>query len=224
MGPMSVEFTPARRISVAADRLPGWVERFGSRHGTLTSTILPPEIFLHAADGAHARLINCWAPMESTIGLDEAVAHLVMPRRLAVLLVRKGASAVGIAVGDELVVHRTSRHYVQSRTKAGGWSQQRYARRRANQARSAYQQTSDDAVEVLLPELTGCEGLIVGGDKTAVNEVLADLRLARLARLPRPVPLIPAPDARLSVLAETIKQARAVQIDLDATAVGDERS
>ncbi|MCB0883831.1 MAG: hypothetical protein KDB34_03595 [Propionibacteriaceae bacterium] len=218
---MSMDFPTARRVSVATGRLPGWIERFESRHGTVTSTILPGAIFLQAADGARARLINRWEPLDPATSLPDALAQLVRPRRVAVLLVRKAASAVGVADGDELIVHRTSRHYVQSRTKAGGWSQQRYARRRANQTRFAYQQAADDAAEVLLPRLDGCEALITGGDKTAVADVLADPRLSGLARLPHGVPLLAVPDARLNVLAEAVRQARSIPIDLDATAIAD---
>lgn len=216
---MSFEFTIARHVSVAADRLPGWVKRFGLRHGAVSSTILPDAIFLEAANGARARLTNYWEPVDAK-ELDEALRQLIRPRRLALLLVRKAASAVGIAEGDELVVHRVARHYVQSRAKPGGWSQQRYARRRANQARSAYQHAADDAAELLVSEAASCDALITGGDRTAVDEVLADPRLTRLGQLPRPVPLLPAPDARLRVLAEAVRQARAVPIALDAVAAG----
>ena len=53
---------------------------------------------------------------------------------LAVVLVRRGGYAVGVASGDRLTAHKVGTRYVQSRTAAGGWSQQRFARRRANQA------------------------------------------------------------------------------------------
>jgi len=41
---------------------------------------------------------------------------------------------IGVASGDRLTAHKVGTRYVQSRTAAGGWSQQRFARRRTNQA------------------------------------------------------------------------------------------
>lgn len=216
---MTSEFEVARRTSVPADRLPGWVERFATRHGELATKVEPDGLLLRATDGALARLSNPWEPLPAGSDLDAAVEHLVRPRVFAVLLVRKGADAVGVADGDRLLAHRVSRHYVQSRTKAGGWSQQRFARRRENQARSAYQQAADDAFEVIVPHLKQLTALVTGGDKQGLGEVLADPRLAGLSALPRRHPVLPVPDARLSVLSDAVRAARSIPIDLDARAV-----
>ena len=43
--------------------------------------------------------------------------------------------------------------YVQGRTKAGGWSQQRFARRRANQAHALWNDAADVAARILLAHL-----------------------------------------------------------------------
>lgn len=209
----------AHRTQVNGERLAGWVSRFEARHGPLVVTVTADAVCLHAADGANARLINLWQPFPADIGLTAGLAWLTQPRQFAIMLVRKGASAVGVAFGDELVVHRVRRHYVQSRTKAGGWSQQRYARRRENQARSAYRKTADDAFEVLAPRCDELSFLVTGGDRAGIAEVLADQRLAPLAALAQHDRLGAIPDARLSVLAEVARQARAVPIELDAQAV-----
>ncbi len=221
---MALEFIVARSVLVAPQRLAGWVDRFAGRHGDLQQQTSPDSLLLTAANGAYARLASRWAPLPAEIDLPTALDHLVQPPTFGLLLVRKGASAVAVANGTELVAHRVSRHYVQSRTKAGGWSQQRYARRRANQARSAYQDAADGALEVLTDHLPRLDGLVIGGDRVGINEVLADPRLAPIAALPRPVPLLPAPDARLTVLAEAAVTACSIPIDLDAVAVGDDAS
>ena len=164
-----MSFKVAHRTSVPADRLPGWVERFTTRHGQLVVQYLPDALLLRAADGALARLINLWEPLPADVAdLATAIQHLTAPRTFGLLLVRKGADAVGIAEGDQLVAHRISRHYVQARTKAGGWSQQRYARRRQNQARSAYRQAAEDAFGVVLPHLPGLAALISAADAALV--------------------------------------------------------
>jgi hypothetical protein len=91
-----------------------------------------------------------------------------------------------------------SRH-VQGRTAAGGWSQQRFARRRAGQAAVAWAAAADDAARVLLGQ--DLQALVAGGDRAAVEEVLADPRLASLRAL-RTGRLLAVPDPRLRVLQE----------------------
>lgn len=216
---MTPDFEVARTVITSADRLPDWVARFAVRHGDLVCRVEPEAVVLSATDGATARLLNRWGPLATDSPLPAVIEHLNRPRVIALLLVRKGADAVGVAEGDHLLAHRVSRHYVQSRTKAGGWSQQRYARRRENQARSAYQHASDDAFEVLVPHLGEVTCLVTGGDRTGLREVLADPRLAGLAALPQRHPVLAVPDARLTVLQEAVTTARSIQIELDATAI-----
>jgi hypothetical protein len=80
---------------------------------------------------------------------------------------------------------KVGRRHVQGRAKAGGWSQQRFARRRENQARDAYAAAADAAARLMLPVLDTLDGLVTGGDRRAVAEILRDSRLRPLAELPR---------------------------------------
>ena len=66
-----------------------------------------------------------------------------------VLLVRKGGFAVARLERDRLVESKVGQRHVQGRTKAGGQSQQRFARRRDNQARQAYEAAADHAARIL---------------------------------------------------------------------------
>jgi len=100
------------------------------------------------------------------------------------------------------------RRHVQGRTKAGGQSQQRFARRRDNQARQAYGAAADHAARILAGRL---EALGAGGDHAAVDAVLSDPRLHRPAA--RVVdPWLPVPDPKRAVLDGAILDARAVRI------------
>ena len=65
------------------------------------------------------------------------------------LLVRKGGFAVARLAATRLVEHKIGQRHVQGRTKAGGQSQQRFARRRDNQARQAYEAAADHAARIL---------------------------------------------------------------------------
>jgi hypothetical protein len=84
-------------------------------------------------------------------------------------------------VGDEVRVRKVGRRHVQGRTKAGGWSQQRYARRRDNQARKAFEAATEHAVRLLVAEHGGVDALVTGGDRAAVDAVLEDPRLRDVA-------------------------------------------
>ena len=133
------------------------------------------------------------------------------PRRIGLLLARKGAVAVGVAAGTKLVVSKVDTHYVQGRTAAGGWSQQRFARRRDNQAKAAAADGAGIAARLLLPEVRTLEALVTGGDHTAVDTILAAAPLRPLAAL-RSDRFLDVPEPRRTVLEEAITQARAVRI------------
>ncbi len=130
---------------------------------------------------------------------------------LGLVLLRRGGYAVGLARGAALTEHKTGTRYVQSRTAAGGWSQQRFARRRGNQADELARAVAEHALRILPPGIPA--GLVVGGDRALVAQVLADDRLAHLARLPRRE-LYDLPDPRLAVLREALERARSVRVTL----------
>jgi hypothetical protein len=195
----------AREISVAAARLPRWLTGFAERHGTTATASTSERVELTGADGARAWLEVPFPPL-----VGELVEHVARERRIAVLLVRRGGHAVGVFDGDRLLASKVGGSYVQGTTKAGGWSQQRYARRRANQADAAFAAAADAAVRVIADERL--DALVAGGDRPAVRAVLGD---PRLASLPEPSPpWLQVKDPKLRVLAATPEQFQAVRIRL----------
>lgn len=205
-----------RRVSVPAARLARWLDGFVSRHGETSADADTTEVRLVGADGARAWLAVPFPPL--LIDDDDPraalVRHATRSRTIGVLLVRRRGHAVGVFVGAELVASKVDSSYVQGTTRAGGWSQQRYARRRANQAQAAFADAADTCARVLLPRAAELDALICGGDRTAVDAVLADPRLAPLAALRQP-PFLAGPDPRLRVLQATPDQFRAVAVTLD---------
>ncbi|MEV1159962.1 acVLRF1 family peptidyl-tRNA hydrolase [Micromonospora chokoriensis] len=201
-----------RWVEVDPARVGRWVEGFADRHGTHTTTVREYGLLLTADDGATAEL---YAPPGAPTGDDVAgfVAAAVAPRRIGLLLARKGAVAVGVADGVDLVVSKVDSRYVQGRTAAGGWSQQRFARRRDNQAKAAMGDAADLAVRLLLPEVARLTAVVCGGDRRAVDTVLADRRLAPLVPL-RAERLLDVPEPRHAVLVAAVTAARAVHIRL----------
>ncbi|MET8199420.1 acVLRF1 family peptidyl-tRNA hydrolase [Micromonospora taraxaci] len=201
-----------RWVEVDPARVGRWVEGFADRHGPHTTRVREYGLLLTADDGATAEL---YAPPGAPAGEDVAgfVAAAVASRRIGLLLARKGAVAVGVADGVDLVVSKVDTRYVQGRTAAGGWSQHRFARRRDNQAKAAMGDAADLAVRLLLPEVTRLTAVVCGGDRRAVDTVLADRRLAPLVPL-RTERLLDVPEPRHAVLVAAVTAARAVHIRL----------
>jgi hypothetical protein len=199
-----------RWVDVDPVRLVRWIDGFASRHGEFTAAAVPSGVVLTAADGASADL---QAPpgARATNDLDSFVAEATGPRRLGLLLARKGAVAVGVFDGPDLVVSKVDRHYVQGRTAAGGWSQQRFARRRDNQAKAAASDGADIVQRLLLPEVRALTAVVAGGDRSAVDAILAEKALAPVAAL-RADRLLDVPEPRHAVLLTAIAQARAVLV------------
>ncbi len=205
-----------RLIEVDAARLARWVDGFGERHGQVEVSATPDGVRLAAADGAVAVLQPPFddgdpAPDGEDL-VDGVVRRTAADRHAALLLVRRGGWAVGVADGATLTGHKVGTRYVQGRTAAGGWSQQRFARRRAGQAAGLVGAAVDGAHALWAGERV--RALVVGGDRRLVEEVLEDPRLASVARLPRS-PLLDVRDPRLDVLKDAVRRSRCVRISLD---------
>ena len=137
--------------------------------------VRPPFGLPHEHDYDTVRL----APLLETLADD----HIV-----AALLVRLGGYAVGVFVGERLVASKVGSRFVKNRHKKGGSSSNRFRRRRDEQARALIEEAAEVAVRVLEPWRDRVEFVALGGDRTAIREVLAASRqLGWLAkrRLPR---------------------------------------
>jgi hypothetical protein len=199
-----------RWVEVDPDRLPRWLAGFAARHGDYEVGAAPDGLRLVAADGSTA---DCLAPPGAapTGTLDAFLTEAVQPRRIGLLLARRGGVAVGIALGEALEVSKVDSRYVQGRTAAGGWSQQRFARRRENQARAAAADAADVAARLLVPAAGRLRALVTGGDRRAVDAILADPRLVPMAAL-RVERFLAVAEPRLATLSAAVRQARAVRI------------
>ena len=199
-----------RWVDVAPERLARWIDGFGARHGSVAHTVTDGVLRLRAVDLAEAEILP---PPGARLAddLEGFVAIAVAPRRIGLVLARKSAYAVGIAAGADLVASKVGSSYVQSRTAAGGWSQQRFARRRANQAKAAAGDASDTVARLLLPEAGSLAAVVAGGDRRTVDSILADRRLEPVTSLVDQR-FLDVPEPRLAVLREAVAAARAVRI------------
>lgn len=198
-------------VLIPADRLARWVDNFRSRHGETALGVLGGALVGQAADGSTFRARLPFAvPYDGVPDVKGLVAAVTSPAKWGVLLVRKGGFAVARLQGSEVVDSKVGQRHVQGRTKAGGQSQQRFARRRDNQARQAFEAAADHAVRIL----SAVPIVVVGGDRGAVEEVLADQRLAGLHVVS---PWLPVPDPRRAVLTNAIADAQAITIEVTNT-------
>jgi peptide subunit release factor 1 (eRF1) len=199
-----------RWVDVPPARLARWIDNFRTRHGEVASTVDDGVLLLRAVDGSEAECHP--APgARTTSDLDAFVEAAAEPRRIGLVLARKAAVAVGVADGDELVTHKVDTAYVQSRTAAGGWSQQRFARRRVNQAKAAAGDASDLVLRLIVPEASRLTAVVTGGDRKTVESIMADPRLAKLTPLVADR-LLNVAEPRLVVLQEAVEAARSVRI------------
>lgn len=138
-----------------------------------------------------------------------------LPVPLVAVLIRRGGYAVAVVdAAGRLAAHKIGTRYVQSRTAAGGWSQQRFARRRANQADALVGGVQDHLDRILRESGVTPVALVTGGDRQLVAEVLADPRRGGLADLvSRAYGSIS--DPRRAVLDDVIRRARAYEIVID---------
>lgn len=174
-----------RVVEVAPDRLDGWLERFAANN---------PD--------------SPGSPPQQRIVAREDFAH----DPLGVLLVRRGGYAVGLARGAAFTDSKVGKRHVQSRTAAGGWSQQRFARRRGNQADELVRAVAEHTLRILPHGIPAA--LVVGGDRALVRAVLDDPRLAHLDALPRRE-LYDLPDPRRAVLEDALRRGRAVRVTIE---------
>lgn len=193
-----------RTLELAPGRFHRWWERFHTDHPDVEAHGYERGVELRSSDGSIARF-DAWYPVVEGADLPTQVTRA--PETIGLILIRRGGYTIGLAHAGELTAHKSGTRYVQSRTAAGGWSQQRFARRRANQAQGLVAVASGHAARILAPLAAARDGgLAVGGDALLVEQVLTDARLAPLTTLPRRA-FPDIPDPRFKALQEVLRRA-----------------
>jgi len=123
-----------------------------------------------------------------SVQLEPLLDALAADHVVAALLVRLGGYSVGVFEGERLVASKVGSRFVKGRHKKGGSSSGRFRRRREEQARALIDEAAEVAVRVLEPWSERVEFTALGGDRAAIDRVLATSpELGRLAEkaLPR---------------------------------------
>ncbi|MDQ2983974.1 MAG: hypothetical protein M3R70_08650 [Actinomycetota bacterium] len=108
-----------------------------------------------------------------TVELAPLLEALATDHVVAVLLVRLGGYAVGVFEGEKLVASKVGSRFVKGRHKKGGSSANRFRRRREEQAHALIEEAAEVAVRVLEPWHDRVDFVALGGDRSAVGDVLA---------------------------------------------------
>ncbi len=196
-------------VLVPRARIRPWLANFEERHGTTALSVVGGSLHGEADDGSRFDAVPPFdrSVLEATSEALELTAQ--PPVDWGILLVRKGGFAIARLEGDTIVDSKVGQRHVQGRTKAGGQSQQRFARRRDNQARAAYEAAADHAARIV----PAVPLLVVGGDHAAVTAVLEDPRLRGSAAKVSGA-FLTVPDPRRGVLERAIRDACSVRIDV----------
>jgi hypothetical protein len=193
------------RYELPPARLERWLDRWAAQHENVAWTSVGErDVAFVGADGERVVCEPPFPPLDEAVrgdrpGYDPGplLDHVRQERTVGVLLVRLGGHAAGVFEGERLVDSKVGSRLVHGRHRKGGSSSGRFARRREGQARAALEQAADVAARVLLGR--DIDAVVLGGDRRALDTVLADPRLAPL----RPLAVgrvHDVPDPRLAVL------------------------
>lgn len=202
-----------RTVLIAPQRLAGWLQRFAASHGAVTIIAGVEFLDLRAADGTTAHCQVPFPPLrfDPQDPWGALIGHAERDRKFGVLLIRRGGYAAGVFEAGRLTASKVGSRYVQGRTAAGGTSQQRFARRRDNQAAELVGSAVEVALRIIAPEAGTLAALVTGGDRPMIASALADRRLARLANLPQ-APFLTVADPRQKVLLQAGVSACAIRV------------
>ncbi|MFJ5957178.1 acVLRF1 family peptidyl-tRNA hydrolase [Paenarthrobacter sp. NPDC092416] len=215
--------TPSRAALVPAARLSGWVDRFTASHGALVEEddddgamllrAADGAMLLRAADGATALLRAPWPvdgrPGRGATDIERLASLATQERGLGLLLVRRGGFAIAVASGTKVLESKSGNRYVQSRTSAGGQSQQRFARRRSSQADSLVDSAAEHAARIFSGHRV--EYIVPGGDKALVEQVLGRPSMRGMAGRTQ-LAFLDVQDPKTAVLAKAAGDACSIRI------------
>jgi hypothetical protein len=213
-----------KTVEVTADRIGGWYARFTLRHDIVRVVELGTESFVvEAADGATATASIPFPPLQLNepprdleTAVDLVLEHLRRPRLVGLVLVRLGGHSIGVARRGQVLVSATDQLPVHGRNKAGGWSQQRFARRRVGQARVAVQHAAADVRRVLVPRVGELSAVVLGGtvlfnDGRELAALRAEPGLTEVFALAGPR-ILDVPEPRRAVLDEAARRVFGLEI------------
>lgn len=210
-------------VDVPFGRLAGWLRGFVTRNGEITSVDYTPHtITATTSRGGSAQITGAWDPVAvANPGPGHTIEDIVTacspPHHAAVVLVRRGGFSLGSVHIDgaalDVQASKTGSTYVQGRTAAGGQSQQRFARRRANQADKLVK-SAQTAAQRVFDGISGPDILITGGDRPLIEDLLGRATMSWARSIERLVH-VPVPTPKRRILDDAVTTATSLRIQVD---------
>ncbi|MFC2070111.1 acVLRF1 family peptidyl-tRNA hydrolase [Chloroflexota bacterium] len=125
--------------------------------------------------------------------------------KIGIVLVHLGSYAVGFCRGEKLVSSKVGTGLVHGRHKKGGSSQQRFQRRRQNQADEFLKRVCEHVIEHLSPHEKDLEYIVYGGPRQTVLKLKKRCRFLQSLE-ERELSLIEVPTIRQPVLEKAVSR------------------
>ncbi|MCD6453585.1 MAG: hypothetical protein J7K77_04805 [Dehalococcoidales bacterium] len=106
-----------------------------------------------------------------THGYDtQPVCHQLQSNlRIALVLIRLGAYAIGISEGEKLITSKVGTGLIHSRHRQGGSSERRFARHRDKQIEAFFIRVCNHARQQLEPQAKTLDYIVYGGARTTIS-------------------------------------------------------
>lgn len=154
-------------------RLERWLSSYSQRHEPVSS-LTTGSGWVLSGSGAVALLgAPAWLPPGAALPQPDALPGLAEGLCYVVLVVRRAGYLVAVVRSGTVVGSKVGYRHIHGRTAAGGWSQKRYARRRANQADEVAGAAA--AALAALSPIGGLDFLVLAGDRELREQALAGL-------------------------------------------------
>lgn len=126
--------------------------------------------------------------------------------RIALILVRLGAYAIGVCDGENLVSHKVGTGLVHRRHKKGGSSQQRFQRHREKQIEYFLTRVCQHAREQLEPQTPKLDYMVYGGAWTTIQLLQKQCSFLGQLDIPTLPSLLDIPEPRQVVLEKAVSR------------------
>lgn len=213
-------------VDVPFVRLRSWLNGFVTRNGQIEAVSYEPDdrrITATTDRGGTATIQGAWDqsavgdPGASAPSIDAIVTACAPRFSVAVILLRRGGFSLALATvsGAEIDVltSKTDSTYVQGRTAAGGQSQQRFARRRSNQADKLVK-SAETAAHRVFADVSNADMVITGGDRPLLEDLLTRSAMAFTRPIQRVVH-VPVPTPKRRIIDEAITTATSLRIQVE---------
>ncbi|MBI4289800.1 MAG: hypothetical protein HY671_15410 [Chloroflexi bacterium] len=131
---------------------------------------------------------------------------LVHDYRIAIVLVRLGAFAIGLCQGESLLASKVGSGNIHSRHRQGGSSQKRFQRHREKQIEYFFTRVCSHAQEILTKETEPIDYIVYGGAWTTILMLQKQCSFLRLFDSRNLQALLDIPEPRQPVLEEAIQR------------------